>query len=155
MLKSIVKKILGFFSVAQTEREIENVEYGSGPGWTVLKVHGREVYVPRITRKENGVTVYITNLSKAHYCELSVDPTDRSGGHLQPHKNIKHIVGPLSEEDHNALVRKFERLLKKDEEEAKQGNPVSFKRELIRRYPPRPTEDAGSHPQIKSDAQPR
>jgi len=155
MLKALIQKILRFFFVAKTEREIENVKYGSGSGWTVLKVHGREVYIPKKTRKDGNTTVYITDLSKAHYCTFSVDPSDRSGGHLQPRKDIKHIPGPLSERDHDALVRLHEQFVQEDEERAKQGNPVSFKRELIRRYPPRPTGDAGSHPQVKSDAQPR
>ncbi len=154
MLKSVIKKILGFFSVAQTEREIEVVEHGVRPGGVVYRIHGREVYAPSSTRKENGVTVYVHDLREAYYCKFTVDLSERSG-HGQPNTVVDLVSHPLTVEDHDVLVRQFEALIKKDAEAAKQGSPVSFKRELIRFYPPRPIEDAGSHPQIKSDAQPR
>ncbi len=155
MLKALIQKILGFFSVAQTEREIEIVKGGACEGGVVYRIHGREVYAPDSKRIEDGVTIYVHDLRKAYYCKFSYDPNDRSGGHLQPHKKIERISSPISEEDHDVLVRMHEHFLKKDEEAAKQGNPVSFKRELIRLYPPRPTGNAGSHPQVKSDVQPR
>jgi len=155
MLKALIQKILRFFSVAQTEREIEVVKGGACEGGVVYRIHGREVFVPDFSKKENGLTVYVTDLSEAYYCKFSFDPNDRSGGHLQPHKKIERVSGQLSEEDHDVLVKMHEHFAKEDEEKAAQGNPVSFKRELIRLYPPRPTGDAGSHPQVKSDVQPR
>lgn len=154
MLKSVIKKILGFFSVTQTEREIENVEYGSGTGWTVLKVYGREVYVTRRTSKEDGVTVYTIDLSKSTYVKFKPDLSNRSG-HGQPAPHFEWSNEFLSEKDHEALVKDFFRQEEDYARLKKEGQEINFRRKLIRLYPPRPTEDAGSHPQVKSDAQPR
>lgn len=155
MLEKAKQKILGLFSMAQPEREIENVDYGSGSDWSVLKVHGREIYIPEPTRKDGDITVYITDLSNAFYCKFEVDLNDLSDGHGQPRRNTQYLAGPISEEDHDALVRMHDYFVNKDAEASKNGNPPSFKRELIRLYDPKPPEKTGSPPPIKSDAQPR
>ena len=154
MLKAVIKKILGFFSVAQEEREIEVAEYGARSGGVVYRIHGREVYAPSSTRKEDGVTVYVHDLTKAYYCKLHVDLSERSG-QGQPATRVEWVASPLSAEDHDVLVRQFEFLAKKREAEEKQGSSAPFKSELSRLYPPRPTQDAGTPPQARPDAQPR
>lgn len=141
MLKSLINKLLSFFTVAQETPEIENVEHGSGPGWYVLKVLGRHVFVSTDWAVENGTKVAVTDLTKARYVNFKVN-YEKIGGHGQPGHDIEWLDGDLSQETHDALVRRHERMLEGDKINTAKGNPPGFERRIVRLYPPHPKEAA-------------
>lgn len=153
MLKSLINKLLSFFTVATTEPEIKLIKHGTGPGWAVAEVLGRQVFIPTDWSKENGKDIATTDLTKARYVNFKVNH-EKDGGHGQPGHDIEWLNEDLSQETHDALVRRHERLIEGDKINTAKGNPPGFERRLVCLYPPHPKE-AAAGPQTKPTEHPQ
>jgi hypothetical protein len=107
MLRAVIKKILGLFSVTKDDLpEVEAVEYGSGAGFAIYRVGGRPVVVGFSHSSDNQGSIQI---SKAQFVDFhNEEPNDSNRNYPRP-IITKFYDEPVSTKEKEALFRFFER----------------------------------------------